>query len=394
MISPAHDRIPRRVAFRGAATVEFALVTPLLVTMLMFGMFLTDLARVKLKMQEASRYVTWEMTSYLLSDYGAKGRPDHARNFNEALDKTVKEAKERYKDLDSVEDDAGPMASFTYGPFEATLENQDVPFANTSLIQSLPGGDFAADIIGAINGPANAAIGYLGFDTKGRIKSTVNMRVDTRLSALPRHYYDTGSGAMYQSDHWGGYDLSSFNLTSSLTMVVNDWHLADGGDVVARDGRAGRHNSDGVTGLHRQTKRMVLLGLGDLVSRIPLWSTIQNYLPFPQPLGTYTVSHNYVKGTESRNCNYTDGYNGKKGLTNQSPILHEDDQDMRCYDTSPYRDTKAYDQSMYRRIFMARGEWFMGCENPMADDPTITQTYSSDEEQDKTVCSNKLVPPP
>ena len=49
--------------------MEFALIVPVLVMILLFSMYLTELVRAKLKLQEFSRYVVLEMTSYTLSDF-------------------------------------------------------------------------------------------------------------------------------------------------------------------------------------------------------------------------------------------------------------------------------------------------------------------------------------
>ena len=90
----------RHSSRRGAATTEFALIVPVLVVILMFSMYLTELVRAKIKMQEFSRYVVWELTSYTLSDFG---KAQHDAAFTDAKQEMMDEAVERYKDLDSVE---------------------------------------------------------------------------------------------------------------------------------------------------------------------------------------------------------------------------------------------------------------------------------------------------
>jgi hypothetical protein len=78
--------------------VELAVVLPLLVSLVLFSQFFVELVRAKLKVQEASRYLAWEMTSHLLSDYGGEGENRHALAFERAREQVVGEAQHRFQD--------------------------------------------------------------------------------------------------------------------------------------------------------------------------------------------------------------------------------------------------------------------------------------------------------
>jgi hypothetical protein len=54
----------------------------------------------------------------------------------------------------------------------------------------------------------------------------------------------------------------------------------------------------------------------------------------------------------------------------------------RCFDTAPFRDTWEYEQSEYLQVFRARGPHFMGCEQPMADNPAEPRTQYPQDEND------------
>src|SRR5512140_309580 len=93
----------RPYARRGAATVEFALIVPVLVMILFFSMYLTELVRAKLKVQEFARYVVFERTSHPLSDFATA---DEDKACTDAKKEVNDEADERFKDMDSAEPNA------------------------------------------------------------------------------------------------------------------------------------------------------------------------------------------------------------------------------------------------------------------------------------------------
>jgi hypothetical protein len=380
---PAGRIAGRHPAQRGATTVEFALVVPLLVSILMFSVFLTDLMRVKLKLQEAARYVTWEMTSYLLTDFGSG---DHSSAFNEAMRQTTAEARTRYADLNSIEDNAHSGPVFVFEALDVQMQNHEVPFANTSLFTGgRPGGAGALmnQVLNASGTGVNQVLGRWGFNPGGVVQSGVRMSVRNRF--LSRQTFDGHS----QVDAWGGFDLSSYRLSNRLTMLANGWHLADGGEATIRGKVAGRHSDGSRGGFHTQVKRMTFLGLTDLLGNIPGFNALQRFLPLPDYQGTFVVSHSYRPTQQARNCNLP-LHDAKTGLNNLGPGGADllDAERMRCYDTAPFRDTHAYDESLYRRVFRARGPHFMGCQNAMADDPATYTVYARDEQADKRPCGN------
>lgn len=393
--------------------VEFALTVPLLVTILMFSMFITDIARVKLKMQEASRYAAWEMTSHLLTDFGSH---DHDGAFNVAMQETLKDVKERYKDLDSVEDNAGTESMiFKYGQLNVTLENQQVALISNPALVLGGGGGFFSDMINAVNGGVSKVIDIWGFNPKGQVQARVEMEVENKF--LPKGFLD-GVGGMYNTDHHGGVNLAKLKMHNRFAMIASGWHLADGADQTVSDktNTAGDHNDGSKGGMWSQVDQMTYLGLKNAAqSKIGGLADVAKYFPIPQFWETFVVSHNY--GLEDRPerqpgggphgqhlCNVetrrAGGYNGLHNMATDKgshPRLLKggsyDDYRMRCFDTAPFRDQAAHEKSLYRDVFMARGEWFMGCQNQMADDPVALQTYKDDKHKDKRVCANQQQQP-
>src|SRR6476469_9248791 len=115
----ASTRQMRRTrARRGAAMVEFALVVPIFITMFLWSMYLTEIVRMRLHLQEAARYVAFEMTSYNLSDFE---KADHDAAYNEAMGAVIKDADEKFKDFDSIEDSAKPPFYIGYEHYTGKL---------------------------------------------------------------------------------------------------------------------------------------------------------------------------------------------------------------------------------------------------------------------------------
>lgn len=354
---------------RGAAIVEFALVVPLLITMLLFSLFFTELVRGKLKLQEAARFAAFEMTSYTLTDFGSK---DHAKAFSLAQKEVQEETEKRFKDFDSVEDSASfnPIATFDAVKVEITDDPNEIELFKTPVdVGPL------SSIVGAVDGALDKMVSLWGFNTHGRLQVKVTSAAHPML--LSQHFMDTGAGARFGVDQWGGQSLASLPITNTLWMVATGWDLPDGADANATSGKAGRHGDAGGggadSGLYTQVNRMTYFGLKSALTNIPGLGTIIDKIGFffPAIVGTFVVDHNYRPG-QARDCN-APSHPAQSGLQN----LNQDDEpgvdwkELRCFDTVPFRDTHAYNDSLYLQMFKARGDHFMGCKNPQADDPTF-----------------------
>jgi hypothetical protein len=379
----------RLYARRGAATVEFAIIVPVLVMILLFSMYLTELVRAKLKLQEFARYVTFELTSYTLSDF-AGGKHDEA--FTDAQKEMMDEALERYKDMDSVEPNA-PKGNFVarYTEVKGTVVNKDIPLLESGLVLGNDGDGFASEVVGAVNVGANRLLNVWDFNTKGWVEAEVSMSFENVL--IPRHYLDeSGQGGFFKVDPSGGQDLRSLGLKSRFSMYADPWNLEDGADATIRGRRAGAHrkgSGDMPHGLYKQVDRMVFLGvrskLEEAVGGIGQFRQfLQNFSP--AFLGTFVVSHNYGPspgGAESsewgRECIGKDtgieSYppEAEGGLNNLDKFSQLDWPRPKCFDTAPFRD-QPYDKSQYIQIFKARGEYFMGCKNAEAADPSAPKS--------------------
>ncbi|QRO01201.1 pilus assembly protein [Archangium violaceum] len=380
MLRPHAHRKPSQ---RGAAIVEFALVVPLLVSILMFSIFLSEIIRAKLKLQEASRYVAWEMTSYALSDYGSG---DHEKAFDVAMTASVKEAAERYRDLDSIEPEGRFGTMLRAEPAQVTIKNQGVSGIDLSRVFEGSGG-MGAEAASAVGKTLDYFLEHFHFNTKGQVE--VELRSRLTSIGLPRNYLQKEDKGFFTVDNWGGKDLSNMQVKNRFTLIANGWQLPDGGDALVKSKRAGVHGGGSDHGLYLQVDRMKFLGIGNYTGQVGLdqLSEVANFL-LPDFLGPFVVAHNYKPGESARDCNKSK-HGAPMGLNNLNSYPGLDDPDQRCFDTAPFRDTQAYDSSLYRKVFMARGENFMGCKNMQADMPSTPKADPStnqDKNQQKVTC--------
>lgn len=378
----------RRRHPRGSALTEFALVVPLFVTILFFSMYFTELLRVKFKVQEMSRFIAWEMSSYMLTDFAGG---DHAGAFEHAAKELKTDVLERYKDLDSVEDDAGNEN------FIGRFSNLKIEIgeADASFIDD---GNLSGAGKGALN-LAKAGIGMItgawGFNNGGRAVVDVSVDFTPKIFKADR-YMMRGEGGFYSVDQTGNRDLSSLTMKSHYTMVANGWHLPDGAPATLGEKRAGLHETGSDSGLYMQVNKMTFLGLKGLIDKTPGLKQVKSvlsYLPIPELLGTYVISLPYdAEANVERKCN-----NESPGLMGENDFEYPGIEEapypnnLRCFDTAPFRDTWAWNESLYAKAFKARGNHFMGCKNPMADDPTVEigdlpKSSQDDKNKAKTAC--------
>ncbi|NMO21750.1 pilus assembly protein [Pyxidicoccus fallax] len=381
----------RKALHRGAATVEFALAVPLLVSLLMFSMYLTELVRAKLKLLEMARYATWEMTSYTLSDFA---KAEHDAAFEDAKKEAMEELQERFKDMDSVEDNA-PAGTFIarYSNIQAEITNKEIPFIEAGLALGNSSEGFASSILGAVNGGANGLLGFWRFNTKGWVDTRVGMRFDNAI--LPRSYLDEsgGQGGFFKQNMFGGRDLNSLQLNAHHSMYANGWNLPDGSDAVLKGRRSGAHTGgDDPHGLYQQVNRMTFMGVKDRIEGSPLGGVLDFFKAFsPAFLGTFVVSKNYGLPGDL-NCAGVNSYPAAAShglqdqMSNDKELLDYDR--PQCFDTAPFRDQQLT-KAQYIKIFEARGEHFMGCKNPQAEDPsaeTSTDATQGDKNTEVVNC--------
>jgi hypothetical protein len=297
--------------------------------------------------------------------------------------------------MDSVEPDA-PGGNFIarVANVAGTVQNKEVPFIEAGLVLGNTNEGFASDVIGAVSGGANGLLNFWSFNTKGWVQSEVTMSLNNEL--IPTSYLDQGQGAFYKVNTFGGRDINSLGIKQRYSMYADPWNLEDGSDATIRGRRAGAHREgsgeESQHGLHKQVERMVFLGvISKLEQELGIIAQLRQFLANIAPafLGTFVVSHNYTanpSGSEdawARDCigtntgikSYPEEAHG--GLNNLDKFSQLDWPRPKCFDTAPFRDVPYNSPPQYMQIFQARGDFFMGCKNAQAEDPSSPTSTDS-----------------
>jgi hypothetical protein len=166
---------------RGAAMVEFAILAPLLIALLLWANYFWEVQVARIKAAEVARYVAFE------------------RTVRKDLPQIIAEAKDRYKDLDGsnkgVEKPQGFQNEIT---LEVTAKLAGAPLSgsisdtNSDRAGGSAGG-FLSDISSLIGDSVEAVIGLLGFKTnQGAVHSEVTMTVKNKI--IPQRIVNYISG--------------------------------------------------------------------------------------------------------------------------------------------------------------------------------------------------------
>jgi hypothetical protein len=349
--------------------LELAVTMPLFVTLLLFGMYLSELVRAKLRLQQAGRFLAWELTAH---PFGDPGRGDPSGAFEAAGREAVAQTVRRYRDLDPAEEVRSGGFGVSYDDFQARLSNGVAPLLELGAPEvEGDGGPWSTRAVSLSRQGLKTSLRNWGFNLRGQVRAEVS--VDLRSTLLPAHYLD-GLGGFFREPMWSTKP-GGLRLRSGLVLLADGWQLADGADATVAGGRAGNHRGGRTeSGLYRAVRRMRFWGEDDFADPgLPFLLGVRGVVPFelPEPSGAFTVSHAYgLAPPRGRACAGIPGYPdaARGGLASGAALL--DHPRPQCFDSAPFRDTQEYASSRYLRLFQARGPWFMGCQRPGADDPS------------------------
>ncbi len=367
-------RKTRRVKARKAqAMVEFALVAPIMITLLLFSMYFYELNEIKLKTQEAAHYVTWEFTSYPLHDYGKTSQGTY---FGRARSAIVAEATARYLNLDSSKPGvANSYLALNWTPMVITVTDQLDPkipsgrdmlgfdlnmvfnvvglfvdiwhmlsFSHANpLLMAMVGGYYSQEqsFFGAGLNRFNPPSRW-GFNKRGYPKVTVRIQFHNQF--IPRMFLRKG--------HKGFFDkhlsMHRHTIREQAALVADSWRLHYGDDI---DNSSGKNKPYWkvvdrmayVTPAVRNFVKGYVQIMRLLTSLMAL--TVMGYAPPPtisDPMATTLVSK---------------AYRGRNPSSGKIQLV--EDVGPKNYDTSPLKPDSEYDKT-----FKDRGKNFMGCTEP------------------------------
>ena len=271
---------------QGAAAVEVAILSLVMVPMAIYAIFFFDLALVNIKTSEVARYAVWELTAMGLSNFAdSSANPDHVATFNNKVEIVEDEVEGIWGD--DMNSGTRPDVSYYGLPYEkensyrkvtslmvTEFENSSGEEGSGSVITSFsmgnsspyngesldtgesPSADGAEDlglmqgIISSIqrlvNGAATFMFERVKFNTQGFVNSDVQVKLkfDRKVP-------------IYGDDPMIIGEMPTFKSTQKL--LVDAWDLKDGSDVDW--GQSGAASNGGNKGYFYQVDRMTFLGL-------------------------------------------------------------------------------------------------------------------------------------
>ncbi|MCG3172038.1 MAG: hypothetical protein GMKNLPBB_00183 [Myxococcota bacterium] len=314
----------RRFWKRGAAVTEFAIVSVVLVSIIMWSHFFYDLVEAKLKTQEMARYAVWEFAGYQLSDHLKTKHNDLYKNASDAI---KKDTEDRFKDLISTQ---APGQTVKDGEKRFTL---DVGQVSSNLSKQ---SDFITSIMNRWK-----------FNNIGSVTSNVSTRVTNLNKVLPRTFLE-GSKGWFKARH---QSKPSYNFRETAMLLVDPWALNEGPSVVFGTGNYGKTElvavvgrMDGVTGA---------LGASELRQVTNILGKVTRVMIGIDPLATRVASQPYGDSRNVKGQPPLLSYPIDRGAKNFHTINF-------CTSNSQYSG-KGKCTGGTSAAFYKRGPYFMGC---------------------------------
>ena len=373
-----------RTQQRGAATVELAITTVVLVPLILWAFWFVDLIRVKLKTQEIARFAAWEFTAYPLSDYDGD---NHAGAFAQARNSITARVNQLYgsSNLDAYPVLKGKMSekpvylalkinklNFSFAnetmamdtTSTGTAQNHDES-GNASSEQSGILGKLGS-ITGQLTKASSAIASGFHFNTDyGRAKASISIDVKNFGVAVPKTFVKGDKGLKYQSGYQkaGGIDIStSMVMTESMSLMADSWRLEgnqspdDQGRAIESVGNAFAHET-AEAAMAKEVNHIAFLGIFNSSVLANVQSVLDKAQGFlDSPFDTRRVA--------SRPYGNAAG-DGQVHLTTD-----DTDDAHKRFHTAPYQGNLGYTQQYARRrnAYMSDGARFPAM--PYKDSPS------------------------
>jgi hypothetical protein len=343
-----------------------------IVGVLIFAIFFYEATQIKLKQQEAERYVAWEFTGKQLTDYSdSSDRPNIERLTGEAIREIPQEALARYRSLISpkkagrtinashyvmtawsmdgeptVRNDlarevpGGLLGQIAYGVASRLYSIWDAQTfsSSNSLHQTMmAGSQTTPQLAGGAIGSAFDAAALWGFNTKGQI--TVNpwpWRIVPTIF-MPRNYLD---------DRFDNIPFRQFAAKtlagSGVVLIVDHWNLQDGRAI------SGQPGAETSSGFRRQLNRMAFVTKEsqNLAASVSTQLTLE-LSAITQQLGQSPLRTNPME-VALTSVPYGDAAGTRTLALDRGPV---------AFDTAPFA-------RVYQMAHGQRGPYFMGCQQP------------------------------
>jgi hypothetical protein len=332
---------------RGAAVVEFAVVSVVLVLLVMWSHVFFDIIQIRMKLLEAARTAVFEFTAYELSDYNLGTSQGHQQKFKDALDKVKDEVNKIYgKDLDPA---------YKYKKRQVPLARLTLDQLKINEITVKEETEFNQSLWSLLNWFAGVPA-FQSFNQRGYVRADTS--ADFTSAWAPTNF-------TFGSRIWVNPLRKRMNQT--LYLLVDSWKLEDGCSVKAD----GTYQADGAsttcaakTGesiLQKEVGRVAFMGF-EMPGGFDFGSLSSMLSDGINPLVTRGASVNF-KG-ESTGGIPDPTQAGADGMSHLKVNTGE-----TSFYTAPYCYTGmgGMCQGAYADAFRARGPYFMGCPKAQFD---------------------------
>lgn len=174
----ARARVRSRRASRGSSMVEFAIMAPVLIVLILWCNYFFEVQVARIKAAEVARYVGFE------------------RTVRKDVNVIANEAKQRYRDLNGTEKAGTKALGFTNEfNLNVTAQNAAAPISGSLNEAGSKGGlgGLIGTITNLVGNSVEAIIGLLGFKTnQGAVQANVELRVTNRI--IPKKIVEYVSG--------------------------------------------------------------------------------------------------------------------------------------------------------------------------------------------------------
>lgn len=369
MISPARIHSRRKKARKGQALVEFALIAPVMVTLLLFCIYFYELNFIKIKTQEMARFAAWEMTGFPLHDYGKESQDQY---FRDAKSEIESEMDRRYANLLSTDTKTdNKLLALSWEKPTVRLRDQQEPQIPTgnmmidlntiltvvgyiidiwSGLSFTHGNLYLMGMMGIYLVEKNLVVGARGdrfnpprkwgLNRNGYIQ--VQVRTRFRNEWIPKKFLQHGRTGWFTNKH---FMATRFTLQETSALVADSWRLHEGDSVTPSDNKQ----------FSKVVDRMVLVS-----------NTVRNVVkPFVIAFKVVVNAMEAVANVAAPGFRImqVDPLKGvvaskayKERRNDSGQISIEEDDNTRKYDTTPNKEG-----SEYRKAFTNRGDYFMGC---------------------------------
>ncbi len=312
----------------GSALVELALLSLVLVPMLLYAVYLTELAQARIDAHAGARLLAWETAARGLSDWHGGAHPA----YGEAQARAALAAARRVAD--------GPPGSGSGRAQRAIATERELDEARTQATLEPPHQGTASALLQGLA----PSVQHYGFNAAGAVRARWSIKVRNVL--LGRFHLPRFSERLLT--------LEEQRLESEQLLIADVWDLKDGRGVVELEG------VDCGSDYCRQVARMAgadaqsfdlarfaalerrTAALGGQASRAPLAASVASL-----PLDGRTDAARWLEVAR---------------IPGHTPLCK--------HLTNSYKDTFAHRQSRYARVYERLGPHFLGCREPLRQEGT------------------------